>query len=156
MEDFIIRRAEERDVPALEKIEKLCFSVPWTYESLYHDVTENKAARYLVTETEQGICGYMGIWKILDEGHITNVAVDPAFRRRHIASAMLEAMTEIMAEEGVTSLTLEVRAGNLAARELYRKKGFREAGIRKGYYEDNGEDALIMWRRQDGEEKNSR
>ena len=73
-----------------------------------------------------------------------------------VYNRQVSAMTEIMAEEGVTSLTLEVRAGNLAARELYRKKGFREAGVRKGYYEDNGEDALIMWRRQDGEEKNSR
>ena len=90
--------------------------------------------------------GYIGVWKIVDEGHITNVAVSPDYRRMQIGSALLKNMLEITAEEGIVRHTLEVRTGNEAAIGLYEKFGFETAGVRKGYYEDNGEDALIMWR----------
>ena len=171
MADLIIRRAEEKDVLAIEHIEKQCFAVPWSYESLHKDIVENGMAFYIVAEiaSEDGgeaaeqsegtagqvcgdteiagqICGYVGIWKIFDEGHITNVAVAPEYRRKHIARAMLEALMEVTAEAGIERYTLEVRAGNEPAIRLYEGLGFKSEGIRPGYYEDNGEDAIIMWR----------
>ncbi len=74
---LIIRKAAESDVPAVEAVEKACFSVPWSYESLYHDILENKLAFYIVAEIDGKVCGYVGVWKIFDEGHITNVAIAP-------------------------------------------------------------------------------
>ncbi len=146
MADLIIRKAEEKDVLAIEQIEKQCFAVPWSYESLYKDIVENKLAFYIVAEIAGQICGYVGIWKIFEEGHITNVAVAPEFRRKHIGRAMLETLISVTAEAGIEKYTLEVRAGNEPAIRLYEGLGFKSAGIRPGYYEDNGEDAVIMWR----------
>ena len=107
---------------------------------------ENKLAFYIVAEIAGQICGYVGIWKIFEEGHITNVAVAPEFRRKHIGRAMLETLISVTAEAGIEKYTLEVRAGNEPAIRLYEGLGFKSAGIRPGYYEDNGEDAVIMWR----------
>lgn len=148
MSELVIRQAEERDIAAIEELEQQCFAVPWTYESLYHDILNNKLAFYIVAEEDGALCGYVGIWKIVDEGHITNVAVSPAYRRRHIARAMLETLFDVCGRAGVVRYTLEVRVGNDAARNLYEGLGFQTAGVRKGYYEDNGEDALIMWKEQ--------
>lgn len=161
MADLIIRKAEEKDVLAIEQIEKQCFTVPWSYESLHKDIVENNLAFYIVAEIagqehdragQEGspaagqVCGYVGVWKILDEGHITNVAVAPEFRRKHIGRAMLETLFEVTGQAGIERYTLEVRAGNRPAIKLYEGLGFRAEGIRPGYYEDNGEDAVIMWR----------
>lgn len=146
MADMIIRRGEEKDILAIEELEKQCFATPWSYESLKYDIVENNRALYLVAEIEGEIVGYVGIWKIVDEGHITNVAVSPAHRRKHIASALLETLFRVTERAGVVQHTLEVRAGNEGAIKLYEGFGFKEAGLRKGYYEDNGEDAIIMWR----------
>ena len=146
MSDLIIRKAEEKDVSAIEKIEKQCFSIPWSYESLYKDVVENGLAFYVIAEIEGQVCGYVGVWKILDEGHITNVAVAPEFRRKHIGRAMLETLIEVTAQAGIERYTLEVRESNQPAINLYEGLGFSVEGVRPGYYEDNGENALIMWR----------
>ena len=146
MADLVIRRGEEKDILAIEELEKQCFATPWSYESLKYDIVENNRALYLVAEIEGEIVGYVGIWKIVDEGHITNVAVSPAYRRKHIASALLETLFRVTERAGVVQHTLEVRAGNEGAIKLYEGFGFKEAGLRKGYYEDNGEDAIIMWR----------
>lgn len=143
---LIIRKAEAADVSGIEEVEKASFSVPWSYESLYHDIAENKLAFYIVAEIDGKVCGYVGIWKILEEGHITNVAVSPEYRRMHIASAMLSVLFEVTGQQGIERYTLEVRTGNRPAISLYEGFDFEEAGIRKGYYEDNGEDALIMWK----------
>ncbi len=144
--NLIIRQARGEDARQIAEIEKACFATPWSYESLNHDITENDLALYIVAEACGKICGYAGLWKILDEGHITNVAVHPEYRRRHIASAMLAVLFEEAGGHGISRYTLEVRAGNAPAIALYKGLGFAEAGIRKGYYEDNGEDALIMWK----------
>ena len=146
MADLVIRRGEEKDILAIEELEKQCFATPWSYESLKYDIVENNRALYLVAEIEGEIVGYVGIWKIVDEGHITNVAVSPAHRRKHVASALLETLFRVTERAGVVQHTLEVRAGNEGAIKLYEGFGFKEAGLRKGYYEDNGEDAIIMWR----------
>lgn len=145
------RFAEEKDLPAMAEIERRCFHTPWSEESLRDDLTGNPLSVYMVLEAESGdVAGYMSLWRILDEGHINNVAVLPEYRRRGGASEMLEFMLEYSEKNGISSHTLEVRVSNEGAIELYRKFGFKEAGVRKGYYEDNGEDALIMWRNHEG------
>ena len=146
MAQLIIRQAEERDIAAIEGLEQVCFSDPWSYESLEHDILNNKLSFYIVAEVEGTVCGYVGIWNIVDEGHITNVAVSPEYRRKHIASNMLDVLIASCEEAGVERFTLEVRAGNEPAKALYAGKGFKEISVRKGYYQDNGEDAIIMWR----------
>jgi ribosomal-protein-alanine N-acetyltransferase len=145
------RFAEEKDFPAMAEIERRCFHTPWSEESLRDDLTGNPLSVYMVLEAESGdVAGYMSLWRILDEGHINNVAVLPEYRRRGGASEMLEFMLEYSEKNGISSHTLEVRVSNEGAIGLYRKFGFKEAGVRKGYYEDNGEDALIMWRNHEG------
>ena len=143
---WIIRQAKGEDARQIAEVEKACFSTPWSYESLKHDITENQRALYMTAEAGGKICGYAGLWKIIDEGHITNVAVSPEYRRKHIARSLLEALFASAAKQGIERFTLEVRAGNEAAKKLYGGFGFLEAGLRKGYYDDNGEDALIMWK----------
>lgn len=146
MSDLIVRRAEAKDVDRIAELEIQCFTTPWSRESVYQDVVENQRALYLVAEIEGLVIGYAGIWSIVDEGHITNVAVAPEFRQHHIGSAIIAVLLEVTEKAGITSHTLEVRRGNEPAIKLYEKYGFKVAGERKGYYEDTGEDALIMWR----------
>lgn len=146
IQKMIIRRAEEKDLLRMEELEKACFVTPWSYESLEQDVLRNKLAFYLVAEVDGFVCGYVGIWLIVDEGHITNMAVAPEYRRMHIASTMLDVLIKSCEEAGICRFTLEVRAENEPAKNLYAGKGFKEVGRRKGYYEDNGEDAIIMWK----------
>ena len=110
------------------------------------EISENNIALYLVAEIAGQIVGYAGMWLIIDEGHITNVAVHPNFRRRHIGEAIVSVLLAEAQAEGITRQTLEVRVSNFAAQRLYEKFGFQACGIRKGYYEDNHEDAIIMWR----------
>ena len=145
-DELIIRQANAEDAMQIAEVEKACFSTPWSYESLKDDITKNDRALYITGQSCGRVCGYVGVWKILDEGHITNVAVLPEYRRQHVASAILAAMFDAMQRQGVMRYTLEVRAGNEAAIALYKGLGFSEAGIRRGYYEDNGEDAIIMWK----------
>ena len=145
--ELIIRRAEEKDLEAIAEMEKECFPEdPWSYDAFYNEIVENDKTIYLIAEADGKPAGYMGIWEILDEGHITNVAVRPGFRRMHIAEAIISEILRITAEDGVNSWTLEVRVDNEPAIRLYEKMGFRREGIRKRYYAYDGTDALIMWK----------
>ncbi len=147
--EFEIRRAEEKDIPAVTDLEKVCFEGkdPWSYGAFYNEIVENSdKTLYLVALADGKVIGYMGVWMILDEGQITNVAVGPEYRRRHIAESLIEEMVRRTAEEGVTSWTLEARVDNEPAIRLYEKMGFRGEGIRPKYYEYDGTDALIMWK----------
>ncbi|NCB42831.1 MAG: ribosomal-protein-alanine N-acetyltransferase [Clostridia bacterium] len=146
MRKQIIRKALLKDVDALARIENLCFSSPWSKEAFAQDIEKNALARYFLVEEDEIIIAYAGLWLIHPEGHITNIAVHPQYRRKGIGRALLKNMLEQSEEEGITCHTLEVRISNLKAIELYRSFGFFECGIRKNYYEDTGEDALILWR----------
>lgn len=146
MRELTIRKGSAEDIDAIAALEQECFASPWSRESLYHDLAENQLSTYFVAELQGQIVGYVGIWAIMDEGHINNVAVSPSYRRQHIGSALIAAMLRSTEEAGIKSHTLEVRAGNRAAKGLYENYGFKKAGVRKGYYEDNGEDGIIMWR----------
>lgn len=141
-----VRIAEEKDISAIAEMEKICFTTPWSEDSIRQELTQNENALYVVAEEAGQPIGYAGLWQIMDEGHITNVAVLPAWRKWKIGTLILSAMLHLGEERGICSFTLEVRSSNEAARRLYQNFGFKEAGLRRGYYQDNGEDALIMWR----------
>lgn len=132
------------DVDAVHEIEKVSLREAWTKEALFKDLTENPCARYLVLKEDGVPVAYAGAWFVIDEGHITNVAVRPDKRRMGYGQKIVSDMMQLAADTGMGYLTLEVRASNQAARGLYRKLGFVELGKRKRYYEDNGEDALIL------------
>ncbi|MBR5315979.1 MAG: ribosomal protein S18-alanine N-acetyltransferase [Firmicutes bacterium] len=146
MAELIIRNGVATDADDIAGLEQICFSDPWSKETVLQELTENPRAIYIVAELEGRVIGYVGLWEILDEGHITNVAVSPEYRRLQVGSALIKTMLQVTLQAGIKHHTLEVRAGNAPAQGLYRKFGFVEEGLRKGYYEDNGEDAIIMWR----------
>ena len=142
----IIRLAEERDIDALAKLDSLCFTLGWSRSSFEFEIKENLKAIYLVADYKGKIIGYGGIWIILDEGHITNIAVHPDFRNMGIGAKLLTDLIELSERRGANKQTLEVRVSNYPAISLYNKLGFKTAGKREKYYEDNGEDALILRR----------
>jgi len=144
-----IRAANEKDVRSLADMDQICFALPWSEKSFFEEITRNTVARYVVAEMAGQIVGYAGIWMIQDEGHITNIAVHPDFRRQGIAKAMIFTLIEISEAAGVKFYTLEVRASSESAISLYQGMGFKACGVRKGYYEDNNEDAIIMWKTAD-------
>lgn len=139
-------KARASDVKAISEIEKVCFSVPWSYEMLYSDIVNSIVADYFIAKDHQGcILGFCGMFDVAGEAHITNIAVLPEQRGRGIAGEMVAAMIKNATINGCEAITLEVRVSNQAAIRLYRKFGFVTEGIRKRYYSDNGEDAFIMW-----------
>ncbi len=144
MPETAIRLMQLPDVDRVLEIEKGCFSVPWSRESFIHEITENKCARYLVLEADGTVVAYGGVWFILDEAHVTNIAVHPDFRGSGYGEGITRALMRQSAENGMTWMTLEVRRSNAVAQALYHKVGFTDVGYRKRYYDDNKEDALIM------------
>ena len=146
MADVTIRQADADDAGAIYEIEHLCFPDPWSRDALRYELQENPRAFYIVAEIEDQVVGYAGLWWIGDEGHITNVAVKPGFRNRRIGEGLVSVMIEFTVKEGIRHHTLEVRSSNEPAIRLYEKLGFAAEGVRKGYYLNNGEDAIIMWR----------
>lgn len=146
MADVIIRQATLKDVEDIYEIEKLCFPDPWSIDALTYELEENPRAFYIVADLDGQVVGYAGLWWIEDEGHITNVAVKPGYRNRRIGEGIISILIDFTSKEGIKHHTLEVRRSNDPAISLYEKFGFRTEGIRKRYYRNNGEDALIMWR----------
>ena len=141
---YTVRRMTIEDVPQVHAIELATFPMPWSEQSFIDEMTKNVCARYMVAEEDGKILAFAGAWMILDEGHITNIAVAAEHRGRGIGKAVTEALKQYAANLGVQYMTLEVRRSNLVAQSMYKKLGFIELGYRKRYYEDNGEDALLM------------
>lgn len=140
-----IRRMTVADVAQVHALEVATFAMPWSRQSFVEEMERNACARYLVAEEDNGdILAYAGAWVIFDEAHVTNVAVAAARRGQGIGRAIMEALMRYVANLGARYLTLEVRRSNATAQGLYRSLGFTELGVRKRYYEDNGEDALLM------------
>lgn len=125
-------------------IEQLASPEPWTLGIFTDELNSNQRAYYVAVEGPR-IVGFAGLLMQTTDGHVANIAVDPAQRRRRIAARLLLALCRAAVARGAQALTLEVRVSNSAARELYRRFGFAPAGVRPRYYADNGEDALIMW-----------
>jgi ribosomal-protein-alanine N-acetyltransferase len=140
---MMIVRMNESHVSAVAELEKLCFSDPWSENSVASEL-KNKLALWLVAEEEGRVSGYIGSQTCGDESDVMNVAVHPDFRRRGIAEALVNSLVEELKAIDSHSLTLEVRASNVPAISLYEKMGFSEVGRRKNYYRNPREDALIM------------
>lgn len=134
-----------KDIDDICAIEKEAFPTPWSAGAFYNELVNNHFAHYRVMEVGHEIAGYVGMWIIIDEAHITNIAVRIRFRGRKLGERLLEEVMKQAVTLGATKITLECRVSNHIAQNLYRKKGFRSVGVRKGYYTDNHEDALIMW-----------
>ena len=143
MSEITIGLMTEADVDAIHAIEVACFKTPWSRESILREVTENDCARYVVMREDGVPIAYAGVWFVLDEGHITNIAVHPDKRRMGYGERVCREMIQLAADSGMNWMTLEVRRSNKAAQELYHKLGFIDVGYRKRYYE-NTEDALVM------------
>ena len=123
------------------------FPIPWSYDSFSNELN-NKLATYIVASKNDKVVGFGGIWVIFDESHITNIAVHPDYRGLGIGDILMEALIKKSYDKGSKDITLEVRRSNVVAQNLYKKYGFAQDGIRKKYYQDNGEDAIIMWKRE--------
>ncbi|MFS0878195.1 ribosomal protein S18-alanine N-acetyltransferase [Solibacillus isronensis] len=140
------RRMTIDDVQAVHKIELASFPTPWTLDSFYYEMTENQFAHYLVAEDDKGeIIGFCGIWLVIDAAQITNVAVVQSVRGQGIGETLMREAMRVAKEANMDLMSLEVRVTNTVAQNLYRKLGFQDGGLRKGYYTDNQEDALVMW-----------
>jgi len=147
MNDTIIyRKMNVDDIDGVLKIEEEAFSLPWTKEAFTEEMTTNLHAYYVVAENGVGqIVGFCGMWLVMDESHITNVAVTELAKGQGIGEGLMREAIRVAKEHEVVLMTLEVRVSNSIAQNLYRKLDFQNGGIRKGYYSDNQEDALVMW-----------
>ncbi len=143
-----ITDAREELLPQIQQIEQQSFSVPWT-ETMLRLQLEPDSHIFLTAEAAGDVIGYIGMMYVLDEGYISNVAVHPLWRRRGVADALLDALTERARQKILSFLTLEVRESNAPAIALYEKHGFRSVGRRKNYYEKPTEDAILMTRTLD-------
>jgi ribosomal-protein-alanine N-acetyltransferase len=146
LQDIDIRPMDKRDVDHVAYIEKKCFNCPWTKGTFIGEICNNKLAYYFVVTLGQKVIGYAGTWTILDEAHVTTIAVHPDFRGKGLGKRLVITLMLHTIKMGIPRITLEVRASNITARKLYQGLGFLEHGVRKGYYCDNHEDAIIMWR----------
>lgn len=142
---LIFRSMRMADIPVICAIEQEAFTTPWSAEAFENELTNNLFARYLVMERQGDIIGYCGMWTIMDEAHITNIAVRAVHRGQGYGERLLREIQQTAVFFGCSRMTLEVRVSNERAQKLYRKLGFEDAGVRPGYYSDNNEDALIMW-----------
>lgn len=146
LSDLTVRLMTLEDLDAVLAIEVVSFSSPWSRNSFVSELTLNPRATYIVAEMDGEIVGYAGMWVIFDEAHVTTIAVKPEARRKGIGETLMRSLAMVASLAGAARATLEVRVSNIRAQSLYEKLGFKKAGLRKRYYQDNGEDAIIMWK----------
>lgn len=146
LSEIFIKNMTKDDVESVIAIEEEAYGKHHWAKASFYDEMSNNLAKYYVAKTRDGeIIGYAGTWHIIDEGHITTIAVKKDYLRNHIGEALIHQIVEDCYKDKVKYLTLEVRVSNEPAIKLYEKYGFQSLGTRKGYYQDNNEDALIMW-----------
>ncbi len=144
-QDFLIRKMTGRDLDEIMLIELESFTLPWSRQS-YENELSNRYATYMVADHEGVVAAYGGMWVVADEAHITNVAVAPRYRRQGMGTKVLQALLNTAGQKRVSRIFLEVRVSNDAAFKLYSGQGFAPTGVRKQYYSDNDEDAIVMMR----------
>lgn len=142
---FEIKNMTKEHIEQIVEIEKSCFEIPWSKKSFQDELDKKYMAIYLVALENEKVVGYGGMWHVVNEGHITNIAVHKDFRKKGIAKSIISELIKIAKEKEMIGITLEVRKSNEIALNLYKKQGFILEGIRKEYYE-NKEDAIIMWK----------
>lgn len=139
-----IDRMQMDDTECVAKLDVKCFPTPWSLGA-YRTEVNNPSAYYIVAKLDDEIVGYAGMWMIMEEAHVTTIGVDPEHRGKKIGERMVVNMLDEALHRGARRATLEVRKHNYTAQNLYVKYGFHEVSIRKGYYANNNEDALVMW-----------
>lgn len=144
-QSLVFRPMKIEDIDTVCRIEQESFPTPWTAGAFYNELTNNHFAHYMIMELDGDVAGYAGMWIIMDEAHVTNIAVRTSYRGRKLGERLLRELKSTAGFLGAKRITLEVRVTNYIAQSLYTKLGFRSVGVRKGYYTDNNEDALIMW-----------
>ncbi len=142
-----LRRLELRDLSAIEEIERRSYPTPWSRSMFASELAKpSSICLGAFDRADGGLVGYLVISRYVDAWHVMNIAVTPSWRRRGVATTLLERLFELTAGRGRRGYTLEVRISNEAATKLYERLGFHARGVRRGYYTDNREDALIMWK----------
>lgn len=144
---FNIQPMGMEHIDGVLNVEENTFSITWTRADFVREITENSMAVYFVALNEENqVVGYAGMWHVVNEGQITNVAVLHEFRGNGIGNMLMDSLVGVAVEREFIGINLEVRVGNVSAQKMYHKYGFKVDGIRKGYYEDNREDAVVMWK----------
>lgn len=144
---YLIRLMKEKDIGEIMKIEAVSFGTHhWTKESFKSELRNKTGNYYVIIDNDSHkLVGYCGFWLIIDEAHVTTIAIHPDYRRNHLGELLLQYLIDRCKEQEAKWLTLEVRISNIGAQKLYYKYGFSSLGLRRKYYQDNDEDALIMW-----------
>lgn len=145
--DFEILPIEHRHLNDIAQLEKICFSTPWSQNAITEAFTAG--TKFFVAISNNKVLGYVGLSAILDEGYITNIAVYPEHRNKGVATALLKTLFDFALENNLSFISLEVRQSNITAISVYEKLGFKKEGLRKGFYSEPKEDALIMTKRFD-------
>ena len=145
MPDVIIRQMETNDIDQVMEIEHASFGVPWTRDIFEQELRQNNYACYFVIEEGNKIFGYCGLWVVIDEAQITNIALLPEYRGKKYGQALFQYVITKATALGAHRLSLEVRVSNIVAQKMYRKFGLVPGGVRRKYYTDNNEDGLVMW-----------
>ncbi len=145
MNDTVIRPMRLNDLDQVEEIEKRSFASIWTKNLYRKELLENSFAYYFVIEKDQQLIGFCGLWLVIDEAQVTNIAIDPTYRGQGYGALLFQHLMKYAIANGASNLSLEVRESNEPAQKLYQKFGLEKAGIRKNYYTDNNEDAIVMW-----------
>lgn len=141
-----IKPMQKDEIEDVLKIEEKAYGDHhWSKDSFYGELSNDLAYYYSAFDKDNNLVGYAGAWQIIDEAHITTIAVKPELKRMKIGEALLNRILQDCYENGIKYITLEVRESNIPAIKLYEKYGFKSLGLRKGYYQNNNEDALIMW-----------
>ncbi|WP_027087637.1 ribosomal protein S18-alanine N-acetyltransferase [Cohnella panacarvi] len=143
--ELVFRSMTLSDVGTIARIERESFTAPWSEEAFRNELMNNLFAKYMVMERDGSILGYGGMWMIVDEAHVTNIAVRETYRGQGLGKRLLQELMRTAQWLGAVRMTLEVRVTNEIAKSLYERMGFVASGIRPNYYSDNMEDALIMW-----------
>ena len=146
---YLLRPMEEKDISQVVEIEKQSFPSPWSAYAFKCELADNNFAKYLVVTTEDNqelVLGYGGMWLIIDEAHITNIAIALEYRGQNLGEHLMEGLETLAMQKGALRMTLEVRVSNEKAQTLYKRRGFVPSGIRPNYYVAENEDALIMWK----------
>ena len=146
MHKYKISRMQKSDIDEVFGVEKLIYpNHHWSKESFYNELANNLASYFCIRNEENFFAGFIGIWKIIDEAHITNLCIHPDFRKKQLAQALIIQIVDECYKNMVKYITLEVRESNAAAISLYEKFLFETIGVRKHYYQDNNENAIIMF-----------
>ena len=143
--DLRIEPMRKKDLDEVLAIERQVYPTPWSRNVFLSELAYRRERSYSVALLDGRVAGYSGVMYVLEDAHITNIAVDPALQRRHVASALMYSLVHEALSAGARNLTLEVRVSNHGAQRLYQSFGFMPVGVRKGYYQESNEDAIIMW-----------